>query len=84
MSTNGEFAPFYDALDIAAGYLIRRGYSTLEAKQRAVEHIARLYRGGEYRALVLANLAISAVEKQERTELETQARLRLPSFRSAS
>lgn len=68
---NSELAPVYEALDIAVGYLTRRGYSSLEAKERSIEHIARLYRGGERRALMLANFAISAIERRERIERET-------------
>jgi hypothetical protein len=72
---NSEFAPVYHALDIAIGYLTRRGYSTLEAKERSIQHIARLYRQGERRALVLANTAISAIERGERIERESQGRI---------
>jgi hypothetical protein len=73
MSIDGssELAPVYQALDIAVGYLTRRGYSSLEAKERSIEHIARLYRGGERRPLMLANFAISAIERRERIEQET-------------
>jgi hypothetical protein len=72
---NSELAPVYRALAIAMGYLTRRGYSTFEVKEHSIQHIARLYRGGERRALVLANLAISAIERQERVERESQSRM---------
>lgn len=68
---NSELAPVYHALDIAVGYLTRRGYGSLEAKERSIEHIARLYRAGERRPLMLANCAISAIERRERIDRET-------------
>jgi hypothetical protein len=75
---NSELAPVYHALDIAVGYLTRRGYSSLEAKERSIEHIARLYRSGERRPLMLANFAISAIERRERMEQGTGTKNSLP------
>jgi hypothetical protein len=58
------------ALDIATNYLVLRGYGLPEARQRAGAHIARLFERGEGRALMLANLAIAAVEREGAREEE--------------
>ena len=57
--------PFYAALEIAVNYLEQRGYDQWEIYPRASKQIVELFSEGERRPLVLANLAISAVEKEE-------------------
>jgi hypothetical protein len=59
----------YEALDIAVGYLVRSGYGLRQASDAAYMHIVPLFNAGERRALMLANRAISAIEK-ERAEDE--------------
>jgi hypothetical protein len=59
-----EIAPFYKALDIAVGYLLRSGYGLRQANDAAYKHIVPLFDAGERRALMLANRAISAIEKE--------------------
>jgi hypothetical protein len=55
------------ALDIATRYLVLRGYDRSEAQERAARHIGKLFNAGETRSLMLANLAIAAVERDPRT-----------------
>jgi hypothetical protein len=64
-----EVAPFYKAVDIAVGYLVRSGYSLRQANDAACKHIVPLFGAGERRPMMLANRAISAIEK-ERVENE--------------
>ena len=59
-----EIAPLYEALDIAVGYLVRSGYGLRQASDAAYMHIVPLFNAGERRALMLANRAISAIEKE--------------------
>ena len=61
---DAELLPLYDALHIAVGYLVRSGYDLSEANERASFHIVRFFNAGEHRALMLANRAISAIEKE--------------------
>ena len=63
-----EFLPLHDALHIAVGYLVRSGYGSSEANERASFHIERLFNAGEHRALMLANRAISAIENERAEE----------------
>jgi hypothetical protein len=58
-------APFYAALEIAVNYLEQCGYDQPEAHRQASKHILELFSKGERRPLMLANLAIAAVEKEE-------------------
>jgi hypothetical protein len=58
-----EVAPFYKAVDIAVGYLVRSGYSLRQANDAACKHIVPLFGAGERRPMMLANRAISAIEK---------------------
>ena len=55
------------ALDIATRYLVLRGYDRSVAQERAARHIGKLFNAGETRSLMLANLAIAAVERDPRT-----------------
>jgi hypothetical protein len=64
-----ELVPLYEALDIAVGYLARSGYGVRQANDAAYKHIVPLFNSGERRALMLANRAISVIEK-ERVEDE--------------
>ena len=59
-----EIVPFYEAVDIAVGYLVRSGYGFRQANDAACKHIVPLFNAGERRALMLANRAISAIEKE--------------------
>jgi hypothetical protein len=59
-----ELLPLYDALHIAVGYLVRSGYGLSEANERASLHIVNFFNAGERRALMLANRAISMIEKE--------------------
>lgn len=65
-------APFYRALDIAVNYLSRRGYQEFQAHEKVRRHICRLWLKGESRPLMLANLSIAAVEKEEKMEEESR------------
>jgi hypothetical protein len=65
---DAEFLPLYDALHIAVGYLVRSGYGLSEANERASLHIVNFFNTGERRALMLANRAISAIEKERMEE----------------
>ncbi len=55
----------YAAVDIAVGYLVRRGLHPFDAMQKSIEQVTRLYRRGERRTLALANFAIAAIERDE-------------------
>ncbi len=55
----------YAALDIATQYLVLRGYDSLGAQEKAARRILSMFNSGEHRPLMLANKAISAVEKEE-------------------
>jgi hypothetical protein len=65
---DAEFLPLYDALHIAVGYLVRSGYGLSEANERASFYIVCFFNAGEHRALMLANRAISAIEKERAEE----------------
>jgi hypothetical protein len=62
---NDHTKSLYAALDIATHYLVLRGYNRLNAQEKAGRHIAANFNSGERRALMLANKAIAAVEKEE-------------------
>ena len=65
--------PFYNALEIVLHYLTRRGYNQTEASEKGRRHILKLcVEGGEHRALMLANLAIAAIEEEVKLEEERQ------------
>ena len=55
----------YAALDIATRYLVLRGYDRLGTQEKAARRIMTMFNSGEHRPLMLANKAISAVEKEE-------------------
>ena len=55
----------YAALDIATRYLVLRGYDRLGAQEKAARRILTMFNSGEHRPLMLANKAISAVEREE-------------------
>lgn len=67
-----DTAPFYNSLEIVMNYLRQRGYNDSEANENACRHIARLCVEGERRPLVLANLAIAAIEQEIKMEEERQ------------
>jgi hypothetical protein len=68
LAVDAELARFYEALDIATGYLVRSGYGLRQANDAAYMHIVPLFEAGERRALMLANRAISAIEKERMEE----------------
>jgi hypothetical protein len=68
-AVEAELVPFYQAVDIASGYLVRSGYGLRQANDAAYKHIVPLFSAGERRPLMLANRAIAAIEK-ERVEDE--------------
>ena len=70
---DAELLPLYEALHIAVGYLEQSGYGSLEANERAIFHIVRLFNAGEHRALMLANQAISAIERERVEEDQRQS-----------
>jgi hypothetical protein len=59
------FVQYHRAIDIAAGYLVHKGYSERRARDEAKKRIVPLFNNGERRPLRLANLAISGIERQE-------------------
>jgi len=61
-------SPIYQALEIAAGYFAAAGYNGVQANQKSIKHIVQLFNRGERRPLMLANLAIHAVERELRAE----------------
>jgi hypothetical protein len=66
-------APFYKTLEIVLNYLTLRGYDQTEADERARRHILKLcVEGGERRTLMLANVAIAAIEEEVKLEKESQ------------
>ena len=67
-----DIAPFYNSLEIVMNYLRQRGYNDSEANENACRHIVRLCVEGERVPLVLANLAIAAIEQEIRMEEERQ------------
>ena len=70
---DAELLPLYEALNIAVGYLERSGYGSSEASERASFHIVCLFNAGEHRALMLANRAISVIEKERVEEEKRQS-----------
>ena len=68
---NMDRAPYYNALDIVLNYLTLRGYDETEAIERGRWHILKIRNeGGERHSLVLANLAIAAIEEEVKLEEE--------------
>ena len=65
---DAELLPLDDALHIAVDYLVRSGYGVSEANERVSFHIVRFFNADEHRALMLANRAISAIEKEQAEE----------------
>jgi hypothetical protein len=61
-------AAFYRPLDIAVNYLSRRGHHEWQAQEKVRTHICRLWLRGEGRPLMLTNLAIAVVEREEKME----------------
>ena len=72
---DAELLPLHEALHIAVGYLVRSGYGLSEANERASLHIVRFFNEGERRPLMLANRAISAIEKEQVEEDERRSSL---------
>jgi hypothetical protein len=64
------FVQYHQAIDIAAGYLVHKGYSERRAHDEAHKRIAPLFNNGERRPLMLANLAISGIERQEQIDCQ--------------
>ena len=57
---------YCQAIQITANYLLKKGYSERAAWDNAQVHVISLFNDGEWRPLALANLAISAIEQEER------------------
>jgi hypothetical protein len=55
---------YRQAVEIAANYLVKKGYSERAARDNAQVHIISLFNDGEWRPLMVANLAISAIEQE--------------------
>jgi hypothetical protein len=52
----------FEAIEIAAGYLVAIGYGDTDARAQALKHIGPLFKRGERRPLMLANRAIEQIE----------------------
>jgi hypothetical protein len=64
MRADSTIAIQFQAIDIAKGYFLGRGYRDLQTNALIGRHIHQLIVSGERRPLVLANRAIAMVEKE--------------------
>jgi hypothetical protein len=76
-----QLKPFYEALEITVGYLVQAGYGVSEANDAASKHILPIFYLGERRALMLANRAISSIEKERAVEDERRSSILNELFR---
>ena len=53
------------AIEITVNYLLNKGYSERAARDEAQAHVISLFNDGEWRPLMVANLAISAIEQEQ-------------------
>jgi hypothetical protein len=72
MNSADRMDDLFRAVDIAMAYLLRRGFTSVEANALVGSHVPRLFENGERRPLVAANLALGAIER----ELSEQAEQR--------
>src|SRR5215203_2930934 len=68
--------PIVEALKIASGYFVARGYPAAEASRKPINHIIKQADRGEHRPMVLANRAIEAVQRDEEAERQIENELR--------
>jgi hypothetical protein len=66
MSFDPDTAALFQAIDIAAGYLLRRGCTPTEANALVGRHVPRLFDQGEHRPLIVANRALAQIERELR------------------
>jgi hypothetical protein len=64
MTIEHETAALFQAIDIATGYLLRRGCTRTTANALVGRHVPRLFERGEHRPLILANRALSEIERE--------------------
>ena len=68
--------PIVEALKIASGYFVARGYTVAEANQKTINHIVKQAGRGEHRPVALANRAIQAVQRDEEAERQIENELK--------
>ncbi|MGY3450340.1 hypothetical protein ACVILH_002682 [Bradyrhizobium sp. USDA 4353] len=66
MSIDHNMAALFQAIDIATGYLLRRGCSPTEANALVGRYVPRLFEQGEHRPLIVANRALAQIERELR------------------
>ena len=64
MPTDNNTAALFQAIDIAIGYLLRRGCTPTEANALVGRHVPRLFELGEHRPLIVANRALTQIERE--------------------
>jgi hypothetical protein len=64
MTIEHETAALFRAIDIATGYLLRRGCTPATAHALVGRHVPRLFERGEHRPLMLANRALTEIERE--------------------
>ena len=53
------------AIEITVNYLLNKGYSERAARDNAQAHVISLFNDREWRPLMVANLAIAAIEQKQ-------------------